>query len=76
MRCEGRSSELGEFHNPDRLVICHGTGYFKMAAHQFDLILHLLEHNNPVTSPFSLSFPFVRLLMKPLPWSPGILSGN
>ena len=41
----GEVEKFGEFHDPDRLVVCHGTGYFKVAAHQFDLVLHLLEHN-------------------------------
>ena len=55
----GEIEELGEFHDPDRLVVRHGTGYFKMAAHQFDLVLHLLEHNTTFTGARSHTSSFL-----------------
>ena len=55
----GEVKEFGEFHNPDRLVISHCPRYFHVPAYQFDLVLHLLEHNNPAHRPYRISRIFL-----------------
>ena len=64
--------QLGKFHDPYRLVVCHSPGYLEVAADQFNLILHLFEHAlnhtvRTVLSLFAYISPCIRLFVKPCP---------